>query len=151
MADNVHLNIYKTLSEKTALDKVLTDMIDLTGTFRAPCDVLNPVIEIQGNATSIAARNYFEIPEFGRKYFITEITSSGYGLVTIRGHVDVLATYKNAIRDNIAVIARQQNKYNLFMDDGLFKVDARTIIQTKKFTGGGHFTEEPGIALVVVG
>lgn len=150
MAD-IHLNISLTNSEKTALDKVLTSKINLEGTLRDNSNVINPSIEIQGNVTSIAGRNYFEIPEFGRSYFITDVVSTGYGTCIIQGHVDVLATYKTAIRANIAVIGRSETRYNLFIDDGLFKTDSKTIIQTKKFTGGGHFTTTPGIALVVVG
>ena len=152
MANEVSLNIYLTTSEATALDKILTDAIELTGTFRDPCDVLNPVIEIQGSIASIAARNYFELPAFGRKYFITEMTSTGYGLCVIRGHVDVLSTYESQIRNLYALIARQENRYNLYLDDNLFKIDSRTIIQTKNFSAdGGYFTTTPGIALVVSG
>jgi hypothetical protein len=151
MADNVHLNIYLTKSEATALDKTLEEKIELTGTLRDASNVLNPSIEIQASATTIANRNYFEIPEFGRKYFITEITSTGYGRVIISGHVDVLSTYKNDIRKLKAVIARQENRYNLYIDDNLFKVDSRTIIQTKDFSGGGTFASNPGICLVLVG
>lgn len=153
MADNVHLNIWTTKSEKTALTKeiVLGSKIELTGTLRDASNVLDPSIEIAGSATSIVARNYFEIPEFGRKYFITEITSTGYGRVIIRGHVDVLSTYADDIKKLSAVIARQENKYNLFLDDNVFKVEATTNIQTIGFTGGGHFSDTPGICLVTVG
>lgn len=151
MANEVSLNIYLTKSERTALDKVLEDAIELTGTLRDPSNVINPSIEIQANVSSVAARNYFEIPAFGRKYFITEITSTGYGRCIINGHVDVLSTYKEDIRKLYAVIARQENKYNLYLDDNLFKIDSRTIIQTKEFKDGGYFTKTPGIALVVSG
>lgn len=151
MANEVALNIYKTESESTALDKVLEDAIELTGTLRADCNVLNPSIEIQANVASIAARNYFYIPDFGRYYFITEITSTGYGRCIISGHVDVLSTYKDQIRALDGLIARQENRYNLYLDDSLFKIDSRTIIQTKEFTNGGYFTRTPGIALVVSG
>lgn len=151
MADNVHLNIYLTKSERTALTKTLEEKIELTGTLRDASNVLNPSIEIQASATTIANRNYFEIPEFGRKYFITEITSTGYGRVIVSGHVDVLSTYANDIKKLNAVIARQENRYNLYIDDNLFKIDSRTIIQTKDFSGGGTFAANPGICLVLVG
>lgn len=151
MADNVHLNIYLTKSERTALTKTLEEKIELTGTLRDASNVLNPSIEIQASAATLAARNYFEIPEFGRKYFITEITSTGYGRVIVSGHVDVLSTYANDIKKLNAVIARQENRYNLYIDDNLFKIDSRTIIQTKDFSGGGTFAANPGICLVLVG
>ena len=148
----IALNIYLTKSQKTALSKVLTDKIELTGTLRDPSDVLNPVIEIQASAQTIAARNYFDIPAFGRKYFITEITSNSYGLVTIHGHVDVLSTYEEDIRKLSGVVGRSENRYNLFLDDNMIKTDVRTKILTKnEFKNGGYFVDDPHIALVVVG
>lgn len=147
---SVHLNIYTTSSEKTALDKELSNQVSLTGNLRNESNVINPSIEIEASAETIATKNYFEVTEFGRKYFITEITALGYDRCVITGHVDVLSTYKNQIRTNEAVIARSETRYNLFIDDGLFKADSRTIIQTKKFSDGGAFTIHPHIALVVV-
>lgn len=153
MADNVHLNIYLTKSERTALTKTLEEKIELTGTLRDASNVLNPSIEIQASAATLAARNYFEITEFGRKYFITEITSTGYGRVIINGHVDVLSTYADSIRKLDAVIARQENRYNLYLDDNLFKVDSRPDIETKMFdeAGKASFAKNPCVVLVLVG
>lgn len=151
MADNVNLKIYLTKSEKTALDKTVEDGIELTGTLRDPSNVVNPSIEIQANVSSIAARNYFIIPEFGRSYFLTEITSTGYGRCIISGHVDVLSTYKDYIRANDAVIGRAENQYNLYLDDNMIKVDAKTKIQIKNKFNGGYFLDNPKICLVVVG
>lgn len=153
MADNVHINLYLTKSERTSLNKTMEvgSKIELTGTIRDASDVLNPVIEIQGSATSIAARNYFEISEFGRKYFLTEITSTGYGRVVIHGHVDVLSTYANEIRNNSGIIGRAENKWKMYLDDNMIKVDSRPIITTQFFKDGGYFLDEPSIALVVVG
>ncbi len=149
----IALNIYLTKSEKTALSKVLTDKIELTGTLRDPSDILNPSIEIQASAQTIAARNYFDIPAFGRKYFITEITSDSYGLVTIHGHVDVLSTYETEIRTkNAGIVGRSASRYNLFFDDNTIKTDVKTKILTKNdFKNGGYFVDDPHIALVVVG
>lgn len=153
MADNVHINLYLTKSERTSLTKTMEtgSKIELTGTIRDASDVLNPVIEIAGSASSIAARNYFDIPEFGRKYFLTEITSTGYGRVVIHGHVDVLSTYANEIRNNSGIIGRAENKWKMYLDDNMIKVDSRPIITTQFFKDGGYFLDEPSIALVVVG
>ena len=153
MANDVHINLYLTKSERTALTKTMEvgSKIELTGTIRDASDVLNPVIEIQGSASSIAARNYFEITEFGRKYFLTEITSTGYGRVAIHGHVDVLSTYADDIRNNSGIVGRAQNKWKMYLDDNMIKVDSRPIITTQFFKDGGYFLDEPSIALVVVG
>ena len=92
-----------------------------------------------------------EISTFGRKYFITDITALNEKTCVVSGHVDVLSTYASDIRKLEAVIARQENKWNLYLDDNLFKVDSRTIIQTLDFNKGGHFSKTPSIVLVVTG
>lgn len=141
----------KTSSEKTALDKVITNTSAYSGTLLNNTNVINPSIVLKVGADDIATYNYMEIPAFNRKYFITEIMALTETTCLVSGHVDVLSTYKEQIRANEGVIGRSETKYNLFIDDGLFKVDSKTIIQTKKFTGGGKFQTTPGIALVTVG
>lgn len=145
-------NLYTTLSERTALDKTFeTAHSELSGTLINDSNVINPSILVHVPADTLSRYNYMVISAFNRRYFITEITALTADTSIVSGHVDVLSTYKGAIRDLEAVIARQENKYNLYIDDNLFKVDTRTIIQTVQFDKGGHFTKTPGIALVLVG
>lgn len=145
-------NLYKTKSEKTALDKVmLSGGISLSGTLLNDSNIINPSILIKRPATDIALFNYMEISDFERKYFITDITALTNETCIVNGHVDVLSTYASGIRALEGVIARQENKYNLFIDDNLFKVDSRTIIQTLNFKKGGTFASNPSIVLVVTG
>lgn len=145
-------NLYQTKSEKNALDKVMeTGGISLSGTLINNSNVINPSILCHVSAASVSEYNYMELPSFNRKYFITEVTALTADTCMVSGHVDVLSTYKDGIRAQTALIARQENKYNLYLDDSLFKVDSRTIIQTLIFEKGGYFTSSPGIALVVSG
>ena len=141
----------KTKSEKTALDKTVTYDKTFSGTLLNDTNIINPSIRLKVAAEDIALYNYMKITNFSRLYFITDVVALTDKTCVVTGHVDVLATYKTSIRLNQAVIGRSESRYNLFIDDGLFKVDAKTIIQTKKFTGGGKFQTTPGIALVTVG
>lgn len=144
--------LYRTLSERTALDKTMeAGGIDLSGTLINDSSIINPSIRLHCSAEDIASYNYMVIPNFNRRYFITDVTALTADTCMVSGHVDVLSTYKGAIRELEAVIARQENKYNLYIDDNLFKVDSRTIIQTVQFDKGGSFQKTPGIALVLVG
>lgn len=144
--------IYTTLSERTALDKTMElGGIELEGTLLNNSNIVNPSILIRRSAETLASFNYMDIPNFNRKYFITEVTALTAETCMVSGHVDVLSTYKSGIRDNTAVIARAENKWNLYLDDNLIKVSSIPKILTKEYFDGGHFTESPGIALVVVG
>lgn len=141
----------KTKSEKTALDKTVTFDKTFNGTLLNDTNIINPSIRLKVAAEDIALYNYMKITNFSRLYFITDVVALTDKTCVVTGHVDVLATYKTSIRLNEAVIGRSESSYNLYIDDGLFKVDSKTIIQTKKFTGGGKFQTTPGIALVTVG
>ena len=144
--------LYQTKSEKIALDKVMeSGSKAYSGTLINNSNVINPSILLKVGADAVSGYNYMEIPDFGRKYFITEITALTTETCMVTGHVDVLSTYKDGIRSNTALIGRSETKYNLYIDDNMYKVDSRTIIQCKEFTGGGAFQKTPGIALVVVG
>lgn len=146
-----NVSIGYTTSDKNALDKNYTELVSLSGTLINDTNVVNPSILLKCSAEDIAKANYMKVDNFGRDYFINDIMALTEGTCVVTAHVDVLSTYKNQIRANTGVIARQENKWNLYIDDDLFKVDSRTIIQTKQFSGGGSFTVHPHIALVLVG
>ena len=145
------IDLAKNLSDANALDKELTNIRSYTGTLRDASSIIDPIIRMEIDAGEISQYNYMVIPIFNRKYFIKDITSESNNLVIIRAHVDVLSSYADEIRTNTGVIARQENKYNLFIDDNLFKIDSRTIVQVKDFTGGGAFQKTPTFCLVTVG
>lgn len=123
-------------SEKNKLDKTLTDVLTLTGTLRNESSILNPTIRIEGDVSQVINCNYMTIPTFGRSYFITDITSLRNNIFEVSGHVDVLSTYKVGIRSNVGIIFRQENVYNLYLDDGVLKVYNNPQIVTKEFPSG---------------
>ncbi|MBO7260226.1 MAG: hypothetical protein J6U97_01895 [Bacteroidaceae bacterium] len=132
------VDLKKTKSETTQLTKVMeTGGTSLSGTLINNSNVINPSILCHVSAETVAGYNYMEIGAFNRKYFITEITALTHDTCMVQGHVDVLSTYAGDIRNLTGVIARQENKYNLYLDDNLFKVDSRTIIQTVQNNASG--------------
>ena len=128
------IKLYKNYSDNNVLDKTITQVgSDITGTLREDCSVINPVIAIEG--LSDLSVNYAYITEFGRYYFINNIVCKGK-LFELQMHVDVLKTYASGIRGNNAVIARQQNEYNLYLQDGVFKTEAIPHYEIRKFPSG---------------
>lgn len=95
--------------------------------------VLKPEIEIL-SSDNITAYNYLYISEFGRYYFIDDIVSVNNNRWIVSAHVDVLETYKTAILSNDAVIKRQQNKYNTYLNDPEWLVYAYEDVVAYKFT-----------------
>lgn len=130
------IKLYINRSDKNVLDKNITQVgSDITGTLRDDCSVVDPVIKVEGLAANITGVNYAYIQEFNRYYYINNITCSG-PFFELQMHVDVLKTYAQEIRENRAVISRQQNKYNLYLQDGVFKTEAFPHIQVAQFPTG---------------
>ena len=123
-------------SDKIILDKSITNITTLTGTLRNETSIINPIIIINGNITSYVNCNYMEIPTFSRKYFVDDIKSINNGIFEVHAHVDVLTTYKDQIRSNDAIIRRQENLWNLYLNDGVFKVYQNPMVLTREFPTG---------------
>ena len=145
----MNLVLQRNNSEKNRLDKSITDITSLTGTLRDETSVIDPVIIIEGDLSSYVNCNYMTISDFNRSYFVNNIRSIRNDLFEITAHVDVLSTYKSQIRQNHAIIARQEKKWNLYLNDGVFKTYQNPFIVTKAFPSG--FTEQHFIFSVAGG
>lgn len=128
-------------SEKNKLNKSLTTNLNLTGELIEDSSIIDPVITIKAELGTLSTCNYMTIDTFGRSYFITNIESINNEFVRVSGHVDVLSTYKKEIRRNSAIIKRQQNQWNLYLNDGSLKVYQNPEVQTISF-GSGFNTME---------
>ena len=84
---------------------------------------------------SLLTSNYAYITEFGRYYYITNIVCVG-DLFEVHMHVDVLMSFKGDIRSNSAVVSRQENVYNLYLQDGVFKTYSQPHMQVIQFPSG---------------
>jgi hypothetical protein len=131
------IKLYNNLSDKIVVDKKITQIgADITGTLREDCSVIDPVIALEGTVGSnIATCNYAYIQEFARYYYINNIVCRG-NLFELHMHVDVLMSYRGDIRSNNAVISRQEQHYNLYLQDGVFKEQSNPHYQIMKFPSG---------------
>lgn len=145
----MNVNIGTCSSEKRALDKTFNAVKSLSGTLRNQSNVVNPSIEVEVPVGSIATCNYMTIPEFGRKYYITDMTALGENLTLVSGHVDVLATYASSIRMNRAIVSRSatQGNWNLYLNDPMLKVTNKSKIITK--TGWTAFPKDQFSLMIV--
>lgn len=143
---------YINLSPSNAVDKELLEHTpDLVGTLRAGTSIIDPVIIVQANSPGFQANksNYCYIEEFGgRYYYITNIVSINQTLWELHCHVDVLMTYKEQIREQTAVVARQEGQYNMYLDDGIFMAYQNPKIQVKLFSAEAPFETQSFVLLV---
>lgn len=134
------IDIQYTSSEANRVNKQILGLTRLEGVLRNNSNTTDPEILIEGNIQDVAGANYLTIYSFKRHYFIRNIESIRNGLYLIRAHVDVLTTFATAIKGNSAIIHRQANSFNLYLDDGVMKVYQNPIVETYEFPQGfsGH-------------
>ena len=141
------IKIFNNTSEKVKVGKTLTNVRDISGELKEACDIINPVIIISGE--NLSSYNYLYIPVFNRYYFITDIKVIRNNLWEISCHCDVLETYKNEIKNQKAIVARQENKYNLYLNDPEWKVYTNKQVLTREFPSG--FLDSGNYFLTVIG
>ena len=134
MAFSIHL--MRNNSPKEKLDKDLTILSTVNGNLKTSTSIISPVIMIEGNLSNFTDCNYMYIPEFDRFYFVNDITSVNSDVIEFSCHVDVLTTYRDQIRRNHAIVKRQENSWNLYLNDGSFKVYQNPMVLTRAFPSG---------------
>lgn len=144
---SITLTLMQNMSDNNVLNKSLTTLSTITGTLKDKTSIINPVITVEGAIPTNC--NYFYIPNFGRYYYINDISSVHNNIYEISGHVDVLKTYNSQIRGCRGIVARQQTQYNLYIDDGSLKVYSNPTFKTMKFPNG--FTTQEFVLAVAGG
>lgn len=115
------IGLYNNQDPLNKITKSPTAVLTVTGTLKEQTDIVNPVIIVE--TASLPVVNYARIEMFRRWYFITDIQSVRNGLWEIHMRCDVLKTYAEGILACKAVVARQENVYNLYIDDSAFLVE----------------------------
>lgn len=138
------ITLYRNSSDINVVDKSISSLLTLTGTLRSESSIISPTILVEDNSNTVVSSNYLYIPEWNRYYYITDIESIRTGLWAISAKVDVLMSFRQGIRGCSAIIARQENEYNLYLDDDKFLVNANRKVVARQFpnapaTGFGSF------------
>lgn len=108
----INIELYQNSSEPNRVDKTnyLEQIGTLLGAFRDETSITNMAITIQ--QTDFPQFNYVYIPIFGRYYYVTDITSFRENLWEISLSIDVLMTYKDAIKFCYAFVDRNEFEFS---------------------------------------
>lgn len=123
-------------SERERLSKDVQTIMTVSGVLKTETSIIDPVIMIECDLNAVVNCNYMTIPAFGRSYFVNNIRSIRNGLVEFSCHCDVLSSFASQIRNNTAIIKRQENDWNLYLNDGTFKVYQNPNVLTREFPSG---------------
>lgn len=112
----MNIFFYTSSAEPNSFPKVLGEAIRYQGELRDECDILNPVLIIEG-LNPDTTFNYCYIPDFKRYYFITESSVVRTGLIQFKLHVDVLQSWSKEILELEAIISRNEYDFNNHLED----------------------------------
>lgn len=116
------------------INKSVSLVDTLTGTFRDSVDILSPVVRIEH--MSPVDFNYVYISAFNRYYFVEDITIVRNGIMDIKLSCDVLESHKAGILANSAIIDKQAAKYNLYLNDDSIKMRQDPLVTCYEFPNG---------------
>ena len=136
----MEVKLYRNTSETIVVDKNLTEMASLRATLNESCNVLQPRLIIT-MTEDMFTTNYCYIPKFKRYYYINNITIVDLNRCEISCSVDVLMTYKEHIKKTTQNVVRQENLFNMYMEDGNVQILGKTGIQALNFKNGFVFTQ----------
>ena len=131
------IKLYKTSSDKRAVNKALTSVMDVTAEIWGDCDLLSPSLVL--NVAPGVNFNYLQIldaPFNGRYYFVDNITIMQNGIIRVPCSIDVLMSHKSDIKKEMAILARQSNIANLYFNDPDLPIENRNNVSFKQFPKG---------------
>lgn len=139
------ITFYRITDAPNKLEKTLENGYILTGTLRADTEIINPTIRV---GFDCSAYNYVYIPVFNRYYFINSIKVVNNHMWEISCVVDVLMTYKDAIKTLVAELnnTANPNPYNANAD---YPTEVR--IDTKQIDFPYSFERDNYMIMVAVG
>lgn len=110
------LKLYNTTDSNNTIGKTLQEEEIYNITFKDTFDIINPVVMLKSDVPII--KNYAQIPEFGRYYFVTSIQIQPNKIYKLFLECDVLESFKSDILASRGLVTRS-TEGNRFFDGGL--------------------------------
>lgn len=146
--------LYINNSDARVFNKKLTEVLPQDAeTPNIPINILedssivDPYIVLSA-PTNIIRANYMFIPDLGRYYYITDWILSK-NRIYVKGHVDVLMSFRVAIKEVWAIMERQENNFDLYLNDSMISIENPNDVRTINFPGAFNDTSE--FILIVAG
>lgn len=138
---------YANTSDDRKVDKTLTEITTKTVEYKGDTSIINPQIKVSV-FNDFGKCNYVYLSDTKRYYFVRNITMSQQNII-IELECDVLYTYRTDIRRQKAILKRQRNKCNYYLDDEKFRALEYSRIQTFAFPTG--FTQNAFVITIAGG
>lgn len=103
-----------------------------------PSSVVRPRLRLSSGLIGQGV-NYLYVTDLERYYYIKDwIMENGH--VTLECEVDVLMSFNSSIKSQNVIVKRNERLFNMYLEDGQYKVQNRTAVRTVVFPSGftGH-------------
>lgn len=132
----MYIQFYHTKNDPRELNKTLSAITDFGEITMSPkgaqIDLINPEFILHYNS-KIGSANYFYLRDSGRYYWMDEpIVEEGQRMI-IRGHLDVLQTFKSDIMKCKITVNRNENAKSPYLNDTNFPVEEKALRDLAKF------------------
>ena len=144
----MNLTLYHNSSERKVIGKSLTNLGDVTGVIKGDASIMAPTFILEYDSTDVSSYlkdvNYLYWGHTGRYYFVDDVQVLTGKRVMLICSVDVLQTYSTAIKQQVAIIDKQESRdeTNLYLSDGSFVSTEQTFNEIKNFQTGFNETGE---------
>lgn len=145
----MNLTLYFNSSERKVIGKSLQNVGTVTGILKGDASIMNPVFILESDNSYLTGVNYLYWQESGRFYYVDDIQVMTGGRMVFYCSVDVLESFKTQIKQQTAIIDKQESNSNLYFNDGSFVRDTREFYTVKSFTNG--FNENGEYILITAG
>ena len=125
----MNIKLYKVNDDNTVVKKTLNGETTKQCILKGNVNIVNPTIELRGN---ILDYNYCYIEDFKRYYYITDNTLHN-NITTLKLKSDVLMSSYNDLINLSAIIKRNTNINNRYINDDKYVTLQNSRIQTKEF------------------
>lgn len=122
--------LYKNNSVPNKVDKSLTQVASVSGTLRADTSMLAPTFLLM---TASINFNYFKVVEWDRYYFLGPVEYGLSGTITISGAIDILMSFSSDIKKARAIVERQENLWNMYLNDNTIMMNQNAKHKIIKF------------------
>ena len=103
--------------------------------YKEDTDLVHPVFTFLPRTRMSNNINYIHVDDVDRWYYVNEITYS-QKMLELHCTVDVLTSFADEIKEQYAIVIRQEQNYNLYLTDDKLRTDAQGRVLTYPFSSG---------------
>lgn len=151
---SVTVTLYENTGDKLQVTSTVLSSLEVcSGSYRGEANLINPQITLEASEASMASCNYFTVynGSLVRYYWVTEKTCLRTGLWQISGSADVRRTFLDKIKASYGIVARNENFYNMYLEDSQIPVMAKPTMNLYKFSSTPFERNTHSILLITAG